>query len=55
VQWHCSPEKTIAIHHSLPFYQSLIASRHLPFTIRYLLLAAVFGSAGASHSHDVAD
>jgi hypothetical protein len=55
VQWHCSPEKTIAIRHSLPFYQSLIASRHLPFTIRYLLLAVVFGSAGASHSHDVAD
>ena len=41
--------------YSLPFYQLLIASRHLPFTIRYLLLAVVFGSAGASHSHDVAD
>jgi hypothetical protein len=47
--------KTIANRYS-PFAAVLpVASRHLPFTIRYLLLAAVFGSAGASHSHDVAD
>jgi hypothetical protein len=32
-----------------------VASRYLPFTIRHSLLAVVFGSAGASHSHDVAD
>jgi hypothetical protein len=34
-----------------------VASRHLPFTIRYSPFATRcrFGSAGASHSHDVAD
>jgi polyisoprenoid-binding protein YceI len=36
----------------LPFHQSPVANRHSPFTIRYSPLAAVFGSAVNSPSHN---
>jgi len=45
----------LAIRYSLPFYQSLIASRRSLFAIRHSLLAIRrhFGSAEASPSHFV--